>query len=412
MIKNFTILASAFLLGFTVNAQEIVAEAQMGPGYANDVYFGLADQTVNTVARDWDIAFYRRSAFSMGVRVNDEKISGVYEVADNFSAWDNVAVDGLDSLEPLYNSDTDWEDGAFNQGSATYGWGNYNFASHVVEGKVIFVLKYANGDYVKFRINNLTTGTYNFTYAKYVNGAWGEDKTVSIAKDSSTDRIFNYFNITTESVVTPEPETSQWDLKFTRYISDYDPTTKYPYTGVLQSDNVKVAEIEGDGVPTAVSEFKSEINTVGHDWKVLSGFSYILRDVSYFIKNSTTNKIYKLEFTEAPSTSVGKVSFKYTDVTSDLVLGLTDFSNVNFDVYTEAGRSKAINVVLNSKESFSSDVQVEIYSMNGQLVHQEKYRPSSSFSTKNINLSKLAAGIYIVKVQSDSLMKTKKVVIK
>ncbi|WP_291088076.1 T9SS type A sorting domain-containing protein, partial [Empedobacter sp. UBA3475] len=34
------------------------------------------------------------------------------------------------------------------------------------------------------------------------------------------------------------------------------------------------------------------------------------------------------------------------------------------------------------------------------MVHQESYQPTSSFTNKTIQLSKLSAGVYIVKVQS------------
>ncbi|WP_313578530.1 T9SS type A sorting domain-containing protein [Chishuiella sp.] len=414
MNKKFTSFVAAILIATTINAQELIkAEAAMGTGYANDVYFKLEDKTAITSTRDWDISFYRKSEFKTGIRVNDTKISKVYEVSDNFDDWDNVTIDGLSTLPTLYNSDTVWEEGAFNQASAQSGWGNYNSISHVVEGKIIFILEYTAGGYVKFKINSLKIGTYDFTYSKYVNGAWGEDKTFSLSKDSSLNRIFNYFNITTDSVVTPEPESSQWDLKFTQYTTDYpmgNEYVKYLVTGPLQSDNILVAEIEGDNNPKNATEYKSDINTIGYDWKKLNGFSYILRDVSYFVKNISSNKIYKLEFNAIPSSSVGTLSFEYKDVTASLATN--DIEKTKFGIYTDVNQPKTISIIYNSQEASSSNIAVAIYSINGQLVHQENYKPTGSFTNKSINLSRLSAGVYIVKLQSGGKTESKKVVLR
>ncbi|GGE90624.1 Por secretion system C-terminal sorting domain-containing protein [Chishuiella changwenlii] len=414
MKKIFTSFVVAMIAASGVNAQELIkAEALMGQGYVNDVYFGLENQTSTTVARDWDIAFYRRSLYSMGVRSNDGKIANVYEVADNFDAWNNVTIDNLSTLTPLYNSDIDWEDGAFNQGSAQMGWGSYDFATHFVNGNVIFVLEYVSGGYVKFRINDLKSGSYNFTYSKYVDGGWGEDKTVTIGQNSSLDRIFNYFNITTDSVVTPEPADSQWDLKFTQYATDYpmgSETVKYVVTGALHSDNVRVAEIEGEGKPASSVDYKKEINTIGFDWKTLSGFSYTLRDVSYFIKNTVSNKIYKLEFNSIPSSSVGKLGFEYTDVTA--TLATTELEKTKFGIYTNQAQPKSFSIVYNSAETNSSNIAIAVYSINGQLIHQETYKPTSSFTNKTINLSQAPAGVYVVKLQSGDKIESKKIVLR
>lgn len=414
MNKKFTSFIAAMLIAVTANAQELIkAEAVMGTGYANDVYYGLENQTSNTVARDWDVAFYRRSLYAMGVRSNDGKIANVYEASDDFDNWNTIDINNLSSWTPLYNSDTDWGTGAFNEGSAATGWGSYNSITHIVEGKIIFVLEYISGGYVKFRINKLKSGEYDFTYSKYVEGAWGEDKTVLLPINTSIDRIFNYFNITSESVVTPEPADSDWDLKFTQYTVDYPfgtETMKYVVTGVLHSDKVRVAEVEGEGNPASDISYKKEINTIGYDWKTLSGFSYVLRDVSYFVKNTTSNKIYKLEFNSIPSSSVGTIGFEYKEVTN--TLGTTDLETTKFGIYTNPAQPKAFSVVYNSRETNSSNVSIAVYAMNGQLVHQENYKPTSSFTNKTINLSQAPAGVYIVKLQSGDKVESKKIVLR
>ena len=169
MKNKFTLLATIILTSVAINAQTIKGEVTMGAAYANDVYYGLADQSTNSVNRsDWDISFYRKSNMSTGIRVNDGAGIQVYEASNDLSKWNAIDVANLSSWTALYNSDTDWQDGAFNNGSATYGWGDYSIANHYVNGSIIFVLKYATGEYVKLKIDNLAAplGEYNFTSSK------------------------------------------------------------------------------------------------------------------------------------------------------------------------------------------------------------------------------------------------------
>ena len=412
MKKNFTLLATALVMGISVNAQQINGEISMGSAYANDVYFGLADQTIHSTDRNnWDIAFYRKSNYSVGVRINDTKGIQVLEASNNLNNWASVNVANEANWTELYNSDTDWQEGAFNQGSASYGWGEYDMASHQVKGSVIFVLRYNSGEYVKFKINKMYSG-YDFTFAKLNNGTWGEDVTVNVPHNSSSDRMFNYYNFLTQEVVTPEPTQAEWDLKFTKYITplEYgDDVMMYSVTGVLQSDLIIVAKPES-GNPVNDEAYKAEINTIGYDWKTFTGSTYTISDINHFVKNTSTNKIYKLVFTEFAGSSTGNIKFTYEDVTNNL--GTTSFDKVKFDIYNEAGRSKTINIVLNSQEALTENVQVQVYSMNGQLVHQEAYKPTSSFSNKSINLSKLTNGVYIVNVSNSNFKQSKKIILK
>ncbi|WP_313636403.1 hypothetical protein [Empedobacter sp.] len=125
MKNKFTLLASIILTSVVINAQIIKGEVTMGAAYANDVYYGLADQSTNSVNRnDWDISFYRKSNMSTGIRVNDGAGIEVYEASNDVSKWNSIDVANLSTWTALYNSDTDWQEGAFNNGSATYGWEN------------------------------------------------------------------------------------------------------------------------------------------------------------------------------------------------------------------------------------------------------------------------------------------------
>ncbi|MEG0929834.1 T9SS type A sorting domain-containing protein [Algoriella sp.] len=415
MNTKFTLLAAALFMNVAAHAQQVNGQVTMGSNYANDVYYGLDGQTATVTNRaDWDISFYRKSNFSTGIRVNDTKGIQVFEASNDLSTWNNINVANAGSWTELYNDDTNWQEGAFNQASAVYGWGAYDIATHFVKGTIVFVLKYTTGEYVKLKIDQLNapSGTYSFTYAKLINGTWSTDKTVSIAHSVSPNNLFNYYNFITDSVTTPEPEQSKWDLKFTKYITPLDAggsTVMYSVTGVLQSDLIKVAKTE-TGNPTNDAAYLASINTVGYDWKTfnMSSGGYTIKPTNFFIKNSTTNKIYKLNFTAFEGSATGVVKFNYENVTASL--GTSDLEKTKFGVYT-TNQPKTISIVYNSNQSASSNLSVQVYSMNGQLVHQEIYKPTSSFTNKTIQLSKLPAGVYVVKLQSADKVESKKVVL-
>lgn len=415
MKNKFTLLASIILTSVAINAQTIKGEVTMGAGYANDVYYGLANQTTQVENRtDWDISFFRKSNMSTGIRVNDGAGIEVYEASNDVSKWNSIDVANLSTWTALYNSDKDWQEGAFNNGSATYGWGEYSIANHYVNGSIIFVLKYATGEYAKLKIDNFAAplGEYNFTYSKLVNGTWSADTKVTLAHKTNPNNLFNYYSLLTDKAVNPEPEQSKWDLKFTKYITplttnDGD-VVMYSVTGVLQSDVIKVAKTES-GNPTDDTAYKTDINAIGYDWKSLSGWSYVVKPTNHFIKSTSTNQIYKLVFKTFEGTSTGKLTFDYENVTDNL--GTTELSKTKFEIYTTS-QLKTIGLVYNSQEAKSSPLNIQIYAMNGQLVHQETYQPTSSFTNKTIQLSKLSAGIYIVKVQSAEKVETKKIVLK
>ncbi|WP_288764040.1 HmuY family protein [uncultured Weeksella sp.] len=413
MNKKFTLFSTTFLIGLSLQAQIIQGEISMGQAYQNDVYFGLENQTQFEVNRqEWDLAFFRKSMYGLGIRVNDTKGIQVFEASNSFSDWNSISPSNESTWDPLYNSVEKWDEGAFNHGSATYGWGEYDMVTHHVNGKIIFVLKYDNGDYIKLRIDKLAYGTYTFTFSKWENGTWSADERVNIEQNTSQNRIFNYYNLSTKQIVNAEAEQDKWEMKFTKYQTPlpYEGgTIMYPVTGILQSDLVKVAKTEA-GNPSDDDAYKAEINSIGYDWKTFNGSTYSLSNLNYFIKNTNTNRIYRLNFTGFEGSSTGKITFDYEDVTSSL--SISDIRTSNFDVYTIQSEPKTIQVVFNGQFSTNENMLISVFNLNGQIVHQESYRPSAQFTTKKINLSKLGSGIYIVNIESNGIKKSKKIALR
>ena len=110
-------------------------QISLSSGYSNQSFFSMQNgEVLNIPNNDWDIAF-STDAFSSTIRINDGK--GVelytYHLGDtsNWSTINNSTQNIV--INPMYNSDLDWEFGAFGNNQTSgfdYGWGVYNMQTH------------------------------------------------------------------------------------------------------------------------------------------------------------------------------------------------------------------------------------------------------------------------------------------
>ncbi|MDQ1096547.1 MULTISPECIES: T9SS type A sorting domain-containing protein [Chryseobacterium] len=390
----------------------------MGPSYQNRVFFDLsANATVSQPANTWDIAFYRNSNMSFGTRINDAQNIEVYQASSNPADWNSITTNSVANYgSPLYNPDnsTELKKGAFELGTATYGWGEYNSTSHHIEGKVIFILKYASGDYYKFMIDDYFGG-YTFKYAKWnaSTSAWDATQTKTIA-NGSDDAYFNYFSFATnDKVANLEPPKANWDLIFTRYWTFYANTMMYRMAGVLQGPSVSVARVQPETQETAAatlpasSAFSSNIATIGHSWKPTSG---IYSDVVYYIKQGSD--YYRMYFISNGGASTGNMYFKYKNITS--TLGIKEIGKkASFGIYPNpATADKKVTVLFDIKEKTNSKGSVEVYDLTGKKVYSSELTNQSGFYKQDLNLSHLPSGNYLVKISYGGQAETKKLIIK
>lgn len=373
------------------------AEVSMSANYANRVFFNFDDGQLNShVADNWDVAFWRISSTDFGTRVNDAKNIEVYEASAEPSDWDNIQIGNIGSWgEVLYNPDQteSLQEGAFEQGSATYGWGEYNFITHHIEGKVIFVLKYLQDDsYVKFMITDYFGG-YTFKYAKWNGTSWGETQTQTIA-NGTNNHYFNYFSFATNEIVANnEPEIGSWDLMFTRYWTFYNNIMMYRMAGVIQSPDLEVARVEETQatneftIPT--TGFSKNITSIGHSWKPTSG---VYDNVVYYVKKG--EDIYRLYFIENGGASTGNMYFKYKKVAGNM--GVTDLSRTEVKVYP--------NPVVHQLNIESKELVqlIQIVNSNGQILLQT--RPQSNKTM--VNVSGLIKGVYYLKIHTEKGVQT------
>ncbi len=419
-MKNKLLLSALLLAGFTgiYNAQVdqngyTTVNATTGPAYQNRVFFDLSENTLTSQpANTWDVAFYRVSAMDFGSRINDAQNIEVYEASNNPADWDNINIANIGSWgDPLYNPDqTDkLQEGAFEKGSATYGWGEY-LPNHHIDGKVIFVLKYLdNSSYIKFMITDYFGG-YTFKYAKWNGSSWGTTVTKVIA-NGTTDSYFNYYSLINDAEVPNlEPIRANWDFMFTRYFTFYMGVMMYRLSGVIQSPRITVAKVQPETQSTsainlpAAADFKKGITTIGHSWKPTTG---IYSDVVYYIKEN--DKYYRMYFIENGGSSTGNMYFKYKDITSLLASSEAN-AKIAFGVYPNPAPNKQVTLLYDAKNG-SKNANVSIFDMSGKKIYETEISNQQGFFKKELNLQNLQRGNYIIMLKAGDHVESKKLIL-
>ncbi|WP_312343376.1 T9SS type A sorting domain-containing protein [Chryseobacterium binzhouense] len=398
----------------------------MGNSYQNRVFFDFSsNSSISQAADTWDIAFYRNSAMDKGIKVNDAKNITVYQISANPSDFDAVLPSQKATWgNPIYNPDqtTRIQDGAFDSatllpsGPFNFGWGNYNIATHKVQGQVVFVLDYGNDNYYKFFINEFSAG-YSFKYAQWNGTSWNPTQS-KILTNGSDDAFFNYFSFTTgEKVNNMEPPKANWDLMFTRYYTNYvypGGAMMYKMAGVIQNPNVTVARVQPETQATstvnlpASSAFSSTITAVGHSWKPTSGAP--LADVVYYVKQGSD--YYRMYFITNEGTSTGNMYFKYKNITS--TLGVKEIGKkAAFGIYPNPTTAdKKVTVLFDVKEKAENKGSVEVFDLSGKRVYQSELTNREGFYKQDLNLSHLTTGNYLVKITYGGQTETKKLIVK
>ncbi|WP_172277566.1 T9SS type A sorting domain-containing protein [Chryseobacterium sp. LAM-KRS1] len=406
-----TVLAQTDVNGYTT------VNLTTGPNYQNRVFFDFStNNIISQPADSWDIAFFRNSSMSFGTRINDAQNIEVYQASAVPADWDNINIANIASWgSPLYNPDqtTSLQEGAFEQGSATYGWGDYNGGTHHIDGKVIFVLKYlSTNTYVKFMITDYFGG-YTFKYSKWNGSSWEATQTKTIA-NGTDDAYFNYFSFTTgDKVANLEPPKANWDLMFTRYWTFYMNIMMYRMSGVIQSPTTKVAKVQPETQEVATSNipvstaFSSNITSIGHSWKPTSG---IYNDVVYYVKQGS--EYYRMYFTSNGGASTGNMYFKYKNISS--TLGIKEVgTKASFGLYPNPTTAdKKVTVLFDVKEKANNKGSVEVYDLSGKQVYKSELTNQTGFYKQDLNLSMLPSGTYLIKITYGGNSETKKLIVK
>jgi len=406
MKYTFTLLFTAFTMAvFTQPVSDVVTT---GTGYADQIWYSLANGEVASAPKDnWDLAF-ETTGFTSSIRINEQKGMTVYSAPFAVAEWTELDTNTMaSSWEVLHNDPKYWERGAFNLHPAAdvdLGWGIYNTITHVVSGDSLYVVKLANGDFKKLKIDNLASGAYNFTYAN-IDGT--NEVAAQLAKADFSGKNFGYFDMVNNETVDREPASEDWDLTFTKYIDLVGPNSDTPYgvTGVLQNYTAETAQAEAptDGAGPYDFSYSSEINTIGHDWKTFDfteGF-IIAEDLSYFIQGGD-GIIYQIVFTGFGGSATGDYEFTVEEVG---VLGLTEAEKYNVNTYPNPSNGQDVNLTWEST-NFSN---LHILDLSGKVVASKSLLGNTISAL--VNTENLKTGVYVVQLSGSNVVATQKLVI-
>jgi len=289
----------------------------MGAGYVTDIYYSLADGVIAEVPRtNWDIAFsvdpqssaiLINEAASVELKVYPSSSSTLAEMwaepvdLTDYGSWDN-----------LNNPDTTWADGAFGMnatGHPNYGWGNYNMASHNVEGAALYIIKTRSGKMMKIAIEMKYSMEQRYAF-RYADLETKVETSVDLDCSASTANFVYYSLDSKEVLENREPDASTWDLLFTKYT---DNSINYNVTGVLSNANVLVAEKDNttfEDITWSEGDLSDNINIIGSDWKSfdMENMVYVVDEGRVFIIRDASERCYLLNFTAFDMTT-GKAVF-------------------------------------------------------------------------------------------------------
>lgn len=387
-------------------------------GSNNEVYYNLAAGNKTAVNRkQWDIAF-RASRMSASILTNDAV--GVelytYPKADT-NGWLTMDTTGFYTWKNMVNSSTDWETGAFCQnqsGHPDYGWGKYNSVSHNVVGDSLFIIRLRDGSLRKIWIVEKFSSD-NIFKIRFANMNGSADTTVLVDCSPGAVKNFVGYSISTKQVVDFEPvATSQWDILFTKYMYTYPDGAMQPVTGVLSNYGIKVNKFQHVAPDYRIWDLASMDSTrspIGFDWKTYDYANnvYIIEDsLVYFIQDQSGN-IQKLIFKEYTGGSSGKFVFE-REMISALSVSEIEKSEMNAAVYPNPV-SDVMNVVINPGKT--SSVEISVYDIAGRLVFDSKYTLQANvLSTLQVPLPEIPAGNYVVRIQADKNILSRKVIVR
>ena len=404
-----------------------------GTGYKKNVYYSLENGTAGIADADnWHIGF-STGTFEEGVLTNSaDKAIKLYEISSNpldfgtdLTAAFNTAVAA--NPMPFYNSNTIWNTGAFNQGSAMYGWGDYISATHWIEGVVVFGLVTATDTFQVFIEDKQTyqvpnAPVFNFKIAQ-LDGSQSISRSIALGVTGYKDRAFVYYNIETDSFINREPAKSSWDFVFTNYNDEnvVMGNEYYKVFGILNNSATRAAKVD-----TADAEFDniignyasytydSTINSIGRKWKA-SGMSGVqmVDSLCYFVK-VRNGDVWQLVFTASNSgahpTDPGMVAMKKRKVYKNTT-SVADANNA-ITVFTAFPNptNNSLQVVFESAQPNSKNT-ITLTDMTGRKVYSNSLSAISGLQTITIPTASLANGNYILSVVSGGHQAIEKIVV-
>lgn len=410
-MKKSILSVVAILGGMALNAQ-VIDTVIVGSGYANTVFYSLENDNQAVVsATAWDIAFATSLDPSNDLTTSilfNYKTGSLYEIPGSDPAdFDNADTTGLSTWNPLFNSDTSWAKGAFNNteflGGYDYGWGNYDAVTHMgIAANRVFIIKYPNNTYKKLKIDLSFSSGYTLTVANLDNTL---PLTLTVPVTPYSAKNFVYASIASGTVLDLEPESTEWDLKFHQY--PYLALGGYPVAGIFHNHGTVTAEAHHVNATTYTDYgsqiFQSDISTIGYDWKNAQAGT-VEDSLVYFVKTQDET-VWKLVMTGFISGASGNGSYIFSKQNLT-ALALKENQQLVFDVYPNPATDQ-VTIALDN----NSETTVTVIDMTGRAVYSESVQ-QNGLSLVQLNVSGFNAGMYTVVCASAGNAAIKKLVIK
>lgn len=413
------LLGSMFLMSAAATQAQVIADTvNMGPQYAQNKWYSLEDDEVDSAsATNWHIAFAATAAMSSplttAIHIN-HKVASLYEVVGALPA-DFATTTTLDTANwpQLRNTDTLWSYGAFNVPTTPdigmdYGFGSYNTGTHIIEANRIFVLKYGT-TFKKMYITldpNSAAKYYLFTFANMDNSDMTTD---TLFINNYVGRNFFYYDVENKVEIDREPGNENWDVLFTQY---WDNAMGYQVTGLLHNVDVEAVKVTLQE-ETTYNDFLAHqtgpyINTIGYDWKVLNqSFTYDMADSTLYFIKALNGDIWKVVFTGFIGSSAGSFRFTKEKLATASVQNVSGKNEASLAVYPNpaSGGNATVAYNLNSNNKVA---RMMVMDMTGRVVIATQMDNQKGLHQQVINTQNLAAGTYIINVMTDAgAMQTK-----
>ena len=393
--------AIIYMTVVTFSVAQTTDSIEMGPGYANDVFYSLATGEVKTEPNNnWHLGL-ATGVMGSSIIINDGTGMVLYTYPyGDLGAWDTISVDSIALWKPQYNSPDTMMLGAFDRfyvpETPDLGWGIYNMITHDVEGDSVYVIQLPDQSLKKIYIQTKSYSDQDYII-RYANLDGSSDTTVTIDVDPYFTKNFVYFDLETNDVIDREPADS-WDILFTRY---FDERIPYFVTGVVSNLDIKVARITGaDTASTCYEspEYSERRTEIGSDWKSFNQgtFQYELSDSLVFVVKDTSGMEYILYFTGFEGSSNGKTVFtkKLMDCSS------TGISTALNSHSLQAFPNPASDILF-VRHGFqdAGTVHIALYYMTGKRVLERSIETEGN-PQFHMDVSGLKKGLYILQLRN------------
>ncbi len=461
MKLKYTLAVGALALTTAAQAQTWIKDTvSMGVGYANSVYYSLANGISGAPVPDnnWHFGVQALNAMAdqhggVGIWTNEATKTGavvkLYSLHKQgtvsfltATAADTVGMTG--TAKQLHNDTSTYAMGAFNAGATggsnpsagiNYGWGNYSsnsqggFPAHSVVGDSLYLLTLNQGGGMGAPAT--VTGTYIVWPRALANG----NQWTLYVKDLATNTIdtlgvsiagattlFKYYNLTTKTWSDREPNKNSWDIVFSNFLDLYGTYGLQGVTGVLSNYNIKVAQADNVAPNSAdynnfASAYSEDIHTIGSDWKAvnMTTFKYDIKaNQSWFIK-LTNGDIWQIYFDmfDKDAANNQKVALQKRKVYTAPVTGIVDANQFvsNVVVAPNPVTNGQANLLVDAKQTIR-DAKIIVTDLSGRVVLQTTKTINAGFQQLRLDVSNYTSGLYMINLAGEGWNSVQKVVVR